>query len=396
MSAEASSTPRGKLTGNGVATSNGAVVLEMKGLRLSPVESKDEMRGPDPHAACRLHWKVDIDCLSISELIRPSGVAASLREYYLLVERLALLCAIEGNHSLQSALPAEDYLAQYHAWLGKQTDLAAAGDNALVQGTQQMVAASSADRLREMQSLTEQILQTPTKAAAVAIRRIFDSFRDIVEGKGGALEILASDGILTQLYNLGDRWDHGDFFKTLCHAEPWLRVLEIGAGTGGATATVLGHMSSHGERMYSLYHFTDISPGFFTEAKERFSEHSNMKYSVLDITKDPIGQGFEAGSYDLIIAANVLHATPNLSETLQHVHRLLKSDGYLMLDELSSTANWLNFIMDTLPGCGWERMMGVSGNRMLARTDGLKSWTVRASLNGQWSMMTLRLSRVTF
>jgi len=85
-----------------------------------------------------------------------------------------------------------------------------------------------------------------------------------------------------------------------------LRVLEIGAGTGGTTTSMLsGLKSEFGERLYSKYSFTDISAGFFVAAKERFKDHQNIEFSVLDISKDPLEQGFEEGSYDLILASNV-------------------------------------------------------------------------------------------
>jgi hypothetical protein len=51
--------------------------------------------------------------------------------------------------------------------------------------------------------------------------------------------------------------------------------------------------------------YTDISSGFFVAAKERFKDHHNIEFSMLDISKDPLEQGFEEGSYDLILAANV-------------------------------------------------------------------------------------------
>ena len=65
--------------------------------------------------------------------------------------------------------------------------------------------------------------------------------------------------------------------------------------------------SLSGESMYSQYSYTDISAGFFVAAKERFKDRKNIHYAVLDISKDPIEQGFEAEPYDLILASNVGH-----------------------------------------------------------------------------------------
>lgn len=82
--------------------------------------------------------------------------------------------------------------------------------------------------------------------------------------------------------------------------------------------------------MYGVYSYTDISAGFFIKAKDRFANYSNIEYSVLDIINDPAQQGFELGSYDIIIAANILHATPKLGETLTNVKRLLVSRGIVL------------------------------------------------------------------
>ncbi|KAJ3496338.1 hypothetical protein NLG97_g2729 [Lecanicillium saksenae] len=104
--------------------------------------------------------------------------------------------------------------------------------------------------------------------------------------------------------------------------------------------------------------FTDISPAFFLAAKERFREYWNISFKPLDITKDPLSQGFEPAAFDLIVAANVLYATPCLKETLTNVCKLLHLSGKLLLEELYSETKFTNFVTGILPGW-WDG--GVDG-----------------------------------
>lgn len=72
-----------------------------------------------------------------------------------------------------------------------------------------------------------------------------------------------------------------------------------------------------------------------------FADHSDkFVYKVLDISNDGSEQGFSPNSYDLIVAANVLHATPFLEETLSNTRRLLKPGGFLVLFEITEV-DWL-------------------------------------------------------
>ena len=110
-----------------------------------------------------------------------------------------------------------------------------------------------------------------------------------------------------------------------------LRVLEIGAGTGSATEPVLDALPPG----RFDYLFTDISAGFFAEAESRFAASgAPIEYRALDIEADPAAQGFDPHGYDLVIAANVLHATRDLGETLAHCHALLAPSGQLVALEL--------------------------------------------------------------
>lgn len=106
-----------------------------------------------------------------------------------------------------------------------------------------------------------------------------------------------------------------------------LRVLEVGAGTGAATASILPTLPV--DRFD--YTFTDISAGFFTGAESRLPPQAHpLTFKSLDIEAEPSTQGFDSHCYDLVIAANVLHATRDLSETLAHCRDLLAPSGQLI------------------------------------------------------------------
>ncbi|MCM0593867.1 MAG: beta-ketoacyl synthase N-terminal-like domain-containing protein [Gloeotrichia echinulata DEX184] len=128
-----------------------------------------------------------------------------------------------------------------------------------------------------------------------------------------------------------------------------VQLLEIGAGTGGTTSYILPHLLSNQVE----YTFTDISTLFTTKGQERFSEYPFVRYQILDIELDPTAQGFEPQKYDIIIAANVLHATSSISQTLQHIRKLLVPGGLLVLVELTDPQRWLDLTFGLLKG--WWR-----------------------------------------
>lgn len=98
---------------------------------------------------------------------------------------------------------------------------------------------------------------------------------NVFEGRTDYLDLLLQGGVLTGIYSwYNDIWEFKDFMQLLGHTQPQLRVLEIGAGTGGLTAKLLEQLKSDfGERLYLKYTFSDISSGFFVQAKERFRDY---------------------------------------------------------------------------------------------------------------------------
>ena len=125
-----------------------------------------------------------------------------------------------------------------------------------------------------------------------------------------------------------------------------LRVLEIGAGTGGTTAYVLPQIT----HANAEYVFTDVSPAFLHKAKEKFQAHSFVRYQTFDLERDPLAQNFEAHGFDLILAVNVLHATADLRQSLQHVAQLLAPEGLLLVIEGAARERWVDLTFGLTEG----------------------------------------------
>ncbi len=112
-----------------------------------------------------------------------------------------------------------------------------------------------------------------------------------------------------------------------------VRILEVGAGTGGTSSYVLKEIGAYAE--YLHYEYTDLSAGFLLHGEKKFGQRYNfMKFGRLDIEKDIVGQEYAQNGFDVVIAVNVLHATRKITDTLHNVNLLLKDNGLLLLNEL--------------------------------------------------------------
>nr|ALQ32756.1 putative polyketide synthase [Fusarium aywerte] len=164
---------------------------------------------------------------------------------------------------------------------------------------------------------------------------------------------------------------YSDLFRNLCsdgqlnyvldlaaHENPSLRILEVGAGTGGMTGHVISALQERERRTgglaFSEYTYTDISPAFFEAASSRWPDlvsQGRITFKTFNLDRPADSQGFEPGSYDLIIAASVLHATPYLEATIRNVHKCLKPGGRLVLLEVINPDDIAtNFMAGLVPG----------------------------------------------
>ncbi|KAK7729951.1 Type I Iterative PKS [Diaporthe eres] len=191
----------------------------------------------------------------------------------------------------------------------------------------------------------------------VLIIAVGQALEEMLGGPLNPLDVIFKDKIAENVYRygLGSQrcYEHlCGYVDALAHKNPAMQILEIGAGTGGATRPVMETLTAQGKR-YEKYCFTDISPSFFEQAKDTIfkDQLDSADFRVLNVENDPLEQGFEAGRYDLILAANVLHATKKIDVTLSNAKSLLKPGGKLLLYEITNIEVLLShFCFGTLPG----------------------------------------------
>lgn len=129
-----------------------------------------------------------------------------------------------------------------------------------------------------------------------------------------------------------------------------IRILEIGAGTGGTSATVFERLKDF-TKSIEEYCYTDLSRAFLLYGEKEYgTQNPYLTYKIFDVGSPLLKQQLTEGFYDIVIATNVLHATKNIRETLRNAKALLKDKGVLLLNELTQNTVFLNLTFGFLEG----------------------------------------------
>lgn len=210
-----------------------------------------------------------------------------------------------------------------------------------------------------------------------------DALADVVTGRESPLNTLFPDGRYDIVDYLYHHWDIPAYYNGIVAAAVAaaaaarggrLRVLEVGAGTGGTAGWVLPEIGD----MEVDYTFTDVSDFFLARARERFADHGRVRFGLLDLEGEPDSHEHTAGSFDIVLASNVLHATTDLDRTLGHVRTLLAPGGLLIAFEATEHPTWADISTGLIEG--WQRFADEW------RTDvpliDAATWTAALSANG--------------
>lgn len=337
------------------AHSSPLIVMEGVGLASVGGNTDSSEQGPETRASCfEQVWREDVDLLApehIKEVVyrrtTPNADDESvldLLEYVCLVYIHRCLDWLETPEGLQHK-PADGFWKLYVEWMEecRRSFPPLEADPGAVEA--RLESARKRIALSDSGDITVQMVD-----------RIGGNLGNIFTRKVEPLQVMTEGDLLYTFY----RGAFGTSFNTnvaeyvglIADKTPGLDILEVGAGTGGTTYHVLERLrNSDGTSKARRYFFSDISPGFLAKARERFSRDEGvMEFGTCNIEDDPLAQGFQPESFDLIVCANVLHATRSIQETLAHCRSLLRPGGRLVLSEVTIKRIFSGFIMGPLPG----------------------------------------------
>ncbi|KAJ9489893.1 hypothetical protein VN97_g3381 [Penicillium thymicola] len=376
-------------------------LISVEGLETDVNSSENtEENAPSSEDLCyQVQWKPDLNLLSNRETtdlcIKECPYLTEDTEDFLGDLDFVFMARITETLKIlseQQLKPSQPHLKKYVDWMMDRQHLL---DKGLLQFATEPLKSRLVD-LGDLQDVENRLLNLNKRGyfyVTVA--------RNLLEFLTGEMDpsTLFEGDMLKEFYSGQLHESHGlrqagKYLDLLSHLNPKMKILEVGAGIGSMTEVMLRTLGNTetSEPQYAQWDFTDKSGSSFASAQDQFhQEAGRMKFKLLDIEQDPEKQEFECGTYDIVVASMVIHATSNIKDALGNARKLLKPGGKLMLYEMvgpgvRSTFTfgllerfWPNSVADSRPGpCfderQWDELLlqtGFSGlDLLLPEVDG--------------------------
>jgi acyl transferase domain-containing protein/SAM-dependent methyltransferase/acyl carrier protein len=218
------------------------------------------------------------------------------------------------------------------------------------------------DWAAEIRQLEQQIDQDYPgfKALHEMVAHCTAHFNDALSGRIEAISVLYPDGDRSLISETGEKTiehsNHRVYYQLLKHlvhrnierSDDVFRILEVGGGSGVLTGTIAPTLQGKNVE----YYFTDIGKSFVLKVQQKAKNQGLdfMRFAVFDIFQDPIAQGFDLQSFDLIYGLDVVHATPDIGKAVSQLSRLLKPGGELCLVETPPIPRWYEMVWGLAEG----------------------------------------------
>lgn len=197
------------------------------------------------------------------------------------------------------------------------------------------------------------------------VERCLRSLPDILSGRKFPQDVIFPESSLRLVEPLYRGNPIADFFNeviadavvdainSLDKGNGSIRILEVGAGTGGTTVGLLQKLAPYGDRI-GEYCYTDISQAFLIHAQEHYAiDYPFLKVDRFNVEQPLSTQSIQPGSYDIVVATNVLHATKNIRQTVRNVKAAMREGGQIFINEISGNSLFSHLTFGLLEG--WWR-----------------------------------------
>lgn len=289
---------------------------------------------------------------AVLDRIATAAMARALRDLGLFMER-------GERHRVADLIGTGRFLPTYThlaaRWLGHLAD-----DGQLDRGADGAFAAPSPLAEADIDALFAEAegAHGDTGQLLAYLRTCTDNLSAVITGGESALATLFPDGAYDTVDFLYHDWSVARYFNGIvstaidavvqARAGQRVRIVEVGAGTGGTSAAVLPSLPPD----HVTYTFTDVSDFFLARAADRFAAYPFLDTALLDLDQEPEAHGHEPGSFDVVVASNVLHATRDLDATLRRIGRLLAPGGVLIAYETTRPFRWHDVTTGLIEG--WQ------------------------------------------